>query len=396
MTDIRVTQGAAQVLHSTATVVGPDIRVTQGAIQVLHNDTTAPTPPYSEDSGSVRVTQSAMLALGEFTADARITQSAMLVMTEVTADARITQSPWLVLAEFDADIRITQSAILVVADQVPCVTKWTKCWKITRVDGQVFAFTSLDRNLTFLGITYKSCSSLSGTATQSSSAQGSVGNQDITGLISDDSITETDLYGGVFDGATIELWLVPWENAGGETPRRLLAGKLGNVEQGLVSFQAEIVSPGSDMQQRPLLDTFTPGCRFKLGDERCKVDLDALEVSGTVTGLAIPTGPNSATRRIFTDSSRSEATGYFDFGELTWTSGNNIGLSSEIKSFDGSTFVLWDPMISSIEIGDTYDVKPGCDLSEDDCKNKFDNFDNNGAFPDVPGEDQIFQTPDTH
>lgn len=359
---------------------------------VATNGETALGPP--EAASDVRDTQSAFLVMSEGTPDTRSTQSSFLVLFEDAPDTRATQSPLLVLAQFLADTRSTQTIALAVADVVDCLTKWAQTWTITRTDGQVFAFTSLDRDLTFRGVVHHACDSLAATATEMSSALGSTGSMELQGLISDSSIKDTDLFNGVFDGAFVEIWSVPWENTGGEIPFRLLAGTLGDVTQGTVGFTAEIISPSATLQQKPLLDTYAPGCPYKLGDERCGFDLDTLEVAGAATSLPSVTAPNSGARRVFTDSSRAEADGFYEFGELTWTSGDNVGVSSDIKDFSGGTFTLWTAALNNVQIGDAYTAKPGCDKTVATCKTKFDIFVNYGGFPDVPGQDRILSTPD--
>lgn len=293
-----------------------------------------------------------------------------------------------------ADAKVTQISIIALTDQVNCITKWAQCWTITRTDGEVFAFTSLDTNLTFRGVVHKACDSLSATATEMATELGSVGNMELSGIISDSSIKDEDLYAGKFDGAEIEIWMVPWENAGGEIPFRLLAGTLGDVKQGIQRFNAEIVTPGATMQQRPLLEVVTPTCRYDLGDTRCTIDLDALTVNGAVTSLTIPTTANSAARRIFVDTNRTEDSGYFELGEVEWLTGDNAGVISEVKDFTGTTFTLWDSLLNPIQPGDTYQARPGCDKLKTTCINKFDNLINFGGFDFVPGEDKMLDSPE--
>ena len=388
--DLRVTQGAGQILLTGPT---PDLRVTQGAVQVLHGYTPV---PVIEVAGSVRDTQVAALVLSQSDTDARVTQSVALVMYEVTTGvaARVTQSLALVMGEFQADIRITQSPVLVLADHVYTLTKWAQIWTITRTDGAIYRFTSLDRDLTFQGLTYQACDSMSPTASEMATQLGAIGNMELTGLISDTSITDEDLANGLFNGATVEVWKVPWENQGGEIPFRLLAGTLGDVRLGAVAFTAEVITPGATIQQRPLLDEYTPGCPYELGDARCAFDLPSLQVSGTVDAVFNIIAPNSQRRRKFTDSSRAEAAQYFDFGEITWTSGANSGITSDVKSFAAGVFVLWELLPNDIALGDTYTALPGCDKSTTTCTDTFDNFVNFGGFPDVPGSDRMIYAPD--
>ena len=85
-----------------------------------------------------------------------------------------------------------------------------------------FRFTSLDQDFHLGAYVYKSCGGLFPSASEESSAIGTVSNMELSGILADDAITEADLYGGLFDDAFVEVWLVPYQ--GTETPRRLAAG----------------------------------------------------------------------------------------------------------------------------------------------------------------------------
>jgi len=351
-------------------------------------------------SAEARMTQAAMLVLDAPESDARMTQLAMLVLSllpDAADGVRMTQATMLALAEFEAGVRMTQACALVLADQVNCLTRWAQTWTITRTDGQVFAFTSLDRPLTFRGIEHLPCNSMLASAVELSTVVGATGNMELNGILSDSGVSEADLYNGLFDGASIEVWMVPWDNSGGEIPFRLMGGVVGTNGHGETSFNQEILTPGAQLAQRALLETYTPGCRYGFGnsvDPRCPVDLVALTVSGSVTGTAIPNASTTATRRIFTDSTRAEADGFFNLGRLTWTGGPNAGAVSEIKDFTGGQFILWEALLSPIAIGDTYDATPGCDKSSADHLLFNPDMVDFGGFPMVPGSDSILQSPD--
>jgi uncharacterized phage protein (TIGR02218 family) len=201
------------------------------------------------------------------------------------------------------------------------------------------------------------------------------------------------LYAGIFDQALVEVWMVPWDATAGE-PFRLTAGVCGDLSQGDEGFRIDVQTPAGRLQQQSLLDVYTPGCRWSLGDTRCGVDLGALEVAGTVTAVASQHAATRAQYRQFADSSRAEAAGWFDLGTLEWTSGANAGHIAEIRQFTaGGGFVLWRPMPHPLQVGDEYSAWPGCDKTPDTCKNKFSNYRRYGAYPDLPGNDAILQTP---
>lgn len=352
-------------------------------------------------SAEARVTQQATLALSVADSDVRVTQAAVLVlsfMPDAADEIRVTQAAVLAMAEYEAGLRISQAAVLVLADQVNCMTRWAQTWTITRADGEVFAFTSLDRPLTFRGVVHEPCNSLMASAVELSTIVGVTGSMELRGILADGGVSEVDLYNGLFDGARIEVWMVPWDNAGGEIPFRLMAGVTGSSGHGDTDFSQEILTPSAQLGQRALLETFTPACRYEFGnsvDPRCPVDLAALTVTGSATGLAIPNASTNATRRIFTDSTRAEADGFFNLGSLTWTSGLNIGATSEVKDFTGGQFILWEALLYPIALTDAYSLTPSCDKSPAGHLQFNPDMVDFGGFPDVPGGDALVATPDS-
>lgn len=345
------------------------------------------------------VTQSTLLVLDTGDPDLRTTQSSLLVLGEnvVTVPMRITQSVNLVLTEFITDLNVTQSAVLVLADHVPCLTKWAQCWIITRTDGVVYGFTTLDVPVLCRGVMCYPCDSLMATAAEHSTMLGTAGDMEATGIISDSGISAEDIQAGLFDRATIEVWNQPWDNVNDEIPFRIAAGTLGSVTFGLNQYTFQVRTDAAKLKQTALLETYTPGCRYQFGnqrDSRCPVDLTTITVSGAVDATVVANSSTMSTRRAFIDSTRAEAPGFFNFGRLTWLTGDNAGYSSEVKSSDGSTIVLWDTMPNIIQIGDTYDIHPGCDKTKNGHLLYNADMVDFGGFPDVPGQDSINQTPD--
>jgi uncharacterized phage protein (TIGR02218 family) len=363
-----------------------EARQTQDTLLVLESGDT-----------STRDTQLAALVLGIATPTIRETQFAALVMIAPSPPIRETQFAALPLVEFHANTPVTQMAALVLAEHIPCTTQWAQTWTITRTDGHVFAYTSLDRPLTFRGVVHSPCNSLSATATEQSTTIGASGNMELLGIISDVGISEQDLYNGLFDFARFEVWMVPWLNTTGETPFRLMAGTTGTMTHGVEGFKFEVLTGSANLRQKALLEVFTPSCRYGFGsihDARCPVNLAAITVAGSATSTAVPAASNQATRRIVIDATRAEAAGHFDLGILTWTTGPNAGASSEIKRFESGTFVLWSPLLFPIGVGDTYTATPGCNKSPADHMRFNADMVDYGGFPDVPGSDSINQFPD--
>lgn len=269
---------------------------------------------------------------------------------------------------------------------VPCGTRWAQIWTIERNDGAVYQFTSLDHDLDYRGQTYLACNSLVPSASQAVSEVDANGTMDLSGAIGPDGITEHDLYAGLFDGAKVEAWLVPWQGTG---PRRmLLEGSFGAIEQTPTGFKIEVEGDGAKLMQTPLVRTLQPGCRWKFGDpSTCGFDLASVTVTGTVD--------SGQGQRAFTDAARSETAGYFARGVVTFTSGQNSGVSAEIKEhLSGGVFELWPRLPYAVAAGDTYSMSPGCTNLQDSANGTngctaWDNFVNYGGEPSVPTKDKL-------
>lgn len=331
-----------------------------------------------------RVTQAPVLGVVRTSADSRVFQAPVLAVYKVGSPSRVTQAPVLSVYRVVAPLRITQSPVMVVYKGGGCTTRLCQIWTITRTDGEVFRFTSLDRDFEFGGDTYQACDSLVPSASEAVSEVDAAGSMNLSGAVGPGGITLKDLYGGLFDGAIVEAWLVPW--AGADSPRMLLRGTFGPVELGETGYSVDLLGGGAKLQQTPLIRLVQPGCRWQFGDGFCQKDLGPLTVTGTVdSGVGL---------REFTDAARGEAAGYFTRGRVTFTTGDNAGVSAEIKNHaTGGVFELWPRPPYGISAGDQYSMTPGCtNLHEasggtNGCT-AWDNVLRYGGFPKVPGGDK--------
>lgn len=288
---------------------------------------------------------------------------------------------------------------------VPCVTSWTQCWRIERKDGVVLRFTALDRNLTFNGEEYESCGSLSPSAAESSTSVGSIQNVEAQGIITSDLITEADLYGGKYDDAFVDVWIVPWavdalgvvSQSDEESPRRLASGWIGTVTHDDNQHKAEVLGGGARLSQQAILETYTPSCRWKIfGGTECTVDIDQFKRDCAVI---IATNRAVITADIGAESGSSgvdDGGVQWENGKAIWRTGRNAGEICEVKTvdFDSGEVVFWALPPYLPEAGDEFDLFPGCDRLAATCKDVYNNYLNFGGFPDVPGDDSIREAPD--
>lgn len=100
---------------------------------------------------------------------------------------------------------------------------------------------------------------------------------------------------------------------------------------------------------------FQTGCNWSVYDVNCGVSPASFQVAGTVSA--------GATQTSLPTSLSSAVTGYFDQGEIRFTSGNLSGLSFTVKQNVTSVVSLVTPTPVAPVAGDTFVILPGCDLT---------------------------------
>ena len=260
------------------------------------------------------------------------------------------------------------------------------CWRLTRADGVVFGFTDHDQPLAFDGTTFEPESGFTATEIRHGSEM-AVDAQEAEGVLSSERITEADILDGRWDGAAVEVWRVNWQDTGQRVMFR--RGSIGEIRRGRLAFVAEMVSLAHLLGQA-VGRTFQPKCDANLGDARCKIDLDdpAFSTSGAV--LAVQRA------RAFTASGPDAfALGWFTGGTLEWQSGANAGRTVEVLRHDDlsgeARITLLHEPIYSIEDGDTFVIRAGCDKRIETCESRFANVANFRGFPYIPGQDAVIR-----
>jgi uncharacterized phage protein (TIGR02218 family) len=255
------------------------------------------------------------------------------------------------------------------------------CWKVTRTDGEVFGFTSIDRPLEIDGVTYEAATGVTPSAIQSR-ADLAVPNLELAGALDSDTITEADLVAGVWDNAVVEIFEVNYADLT-QGAMLLSLGSIGNVSATRSAYSAEQRGLAQALQQ-PVGFVTTPHCLNQLGDARCQFDVEVTRLAGTVSAV-------TGTKGFTADDVADADADYFGGGEVTWTSGDNAGLRIEVLTHAaGGIFDLVLPMPRAIQEGDTFTVIAGCRKRRtEDCFEKFANVVNFLGFPDLPGNSRV-------
>ena len=261
------------------------------------------------------------------------------------------------------------------------VTTLATCWSITRKDGFTLYFTDHDKDIIVDGHRYEAADSMNPSAV-SSQAGLAVDNLEFEGVLSAAAITEADILAGKYDHAEITVFMVNYADPAMGT-LHLKTGWLGEVTLQGGQFIAEMRGLSSRLQQL-IGEVYTSACRAQLGDARCGVNLAGYTFTGTVTAIE---GSYA-----FSDSTKTQGSGYFSGGKVTFTSGANAGISMEVRDFSAGRFGLFLPMPAAITVGDSFTAVAGCDKQFDSCKAKFNNAVNFRGEPHVPGTDKILET----
>jgi hypothetical protein len=310
----------------------------------------------------------------------------------------------------------------------------------------VLGFTNYTKPITFEGVTYSATSGHTPTALETNASL-SVDGLDVETIRNINALTGPDILNGKWDFADMRLFLVnPNDTAAGDL--KLRRGTVGKISLTRQSITSEIRGMLEGLTKQ-LLELYSPGCRVDLGSTRCGIALDpptwaastvyavrevfdakvgsvvkptsengrhfVCTVAGTshtseptwdttignstvetggVTWVAIQaltvtgsiTAISTAVKRVFRDSTRTEADTFFTGGLVTFTSGLNIGRSMEVKKYTLSTgeFELVLPLAFDLAVSDAYTVQAGCfKRIVEDCNTKFNNSHNYQGEPYV-------------
>lgn len=260
------------------------------------------------------------------------------------------------------------------------------CWRLHRKDGFIIRVTDRDKVITFDSEEYSPIGGFNASANQ---RQGGLKDRsrDLVGVIESDAITIDDLRSGRYEETTVDEYLVSVEN----DPADLIIHNRYWIKD--VTFSDESWQ-GTATGTPSWLSTevgayYTRTCRVKrLGDPFCGVDVAALRVTGTVATVV-------NVRQKFT-SDLTDVDGYFTKGYIKFTTGLNAGIESEVKTYtaSGGTVELWLQLPFNIQVGDAFEVDPGCDRLKSTCISKFNNIVNFQGEPFIPGPDKAYETPD--
>ncbi|WP_181708737.1 DUF2163 domain-containing protein [Chthonobacter rhizosphaerae] len=259
-------------------------------------------------------------------------------------------------------------------------TTLAHAWILRRTDGAVLGFTDHDRTLTVAGVP---CEPAAGFDRSAATAHAgfAVGDEEVSGALTSDRITDRDLAAGLYDGARVEVHLLDWRNPA--TAVLVRAGTIGDVVRADGAFRAEVRGPAHALEQ-PSGRLFGRTCDAELGDARCGVALGPWRSAAVV---AEADGPG----RIRVSGVDGLPAGRFGGGSVRVTAGPLAGWRTTVAAHDagdaGVWLALWPALPAVPAAGTALELTAGCDKHFSTCRDRFGNGANFRGFPHMPGND---------
>ncbi len=262
--------------------------------------------------------------------------------------------------------------------------------KLTRRDG-VALYVALDHDepIPYDGHVYHPIYGLIPTEIATSSAL-DVDNLEAKGALLALGVDESSIAAGLWNLCDVRLMRINWRDTsmGVEKCKR---GYFGQISQdiGENTFNAEVRGITQKLQS-VFGSLLSPLCDADFGDARCQKVL--VEGTHLFTAKAI-TSIVTDQRQFICSSLAGVTAGEFVSGKVTWTAGDNAGLSKEIKGHTaGGNIELTEPMPYAFAIGDVGTFTVGCRKNAvPDCTVRFDNYPNFKGFDKAPGTDQLYR-----
>lgn len=163
----------------------------------------------------------------------------------------------------------------------------------------------------------------------------------------------------------------------------LFTGYVSTIDKiGRTSVELKVRSPLGLLDIDMPRNNYQSGCQWVLFSPGCTKIRSSYTVTGSISALVGDYG-------ITVTGGVSPAIGadgdeYFALGRIHFTSGNRQGLQLTIRGNSSNDIYFMYPPITGLQIGDTFEMWPGCSKRYDTCQRKFDNQQNYRGFDKVP------------
>jgi len=263
------------------------------------------------------------------------------------------------------------------SNELEGVATW---WSIKRRDGVALGFTSHDQNLGFGGMIYRAAPGMIPSAIRRTASleRDAV---EVEGVLSHDSISQTDLEAGRFAEARVAIGLVDWETLDHTT---LFHGSLGSVSQEDGTFAAELQSAKASLEV-DLVPRTSPTCRAIFCDEQC--GLNAVRFTHLCAVASVDLEQNSVAFL------NAPGAANMRDGQVKWIDGPLAGVTMQVIDATADGVVLDRSLSDQMIAGQFAYLREGCDHTITTCNARFGNAVNFRGEPHLPGNDLLARYP---
>jgi len=257
---------------------------------------------------------------------------------------------------------------------------------LTRVetkDGTVYGFTDLDEDIVYDDgdgpVTYLADNGFTPSRLEAS-ADLSVDNAELDGVISAAGITTQMVKAGFFDYAKVRVYRINYFSTS-DGHEIVAVGTAGETKFNSTGWKTEFRSLSQQLKQ-PISRLYSITCRARFGSQPIGTgpnsDGPVFEEKYpcgkefTWTGAVTVTSVTSGT--VFAANTMTETDGFYDLGVVEWLTGDNAGAQMEVNTFGNNSNVdgeiaLALPLAYQITVGDTFRIRKDCSKEWDDALN---------------------------
>lgn len=269
-------------------------------------------------------------------------------------------------------------------------------WLVKRKDGTVLAFTDWPENVTAISYTFQSASGISRSAIEQR-ADLAAPNMNVTGIVTTGFITDEDIRNGLYNSATVQVWMAVPGDANFATYGRIpLPGAyIGEIKIQDGVYVLELRGWSYQLQQS-YVELFTPTCCADFCDSRCKLTAANYTMTGTVAAVQSALTSFYVTPGTF--GADCNINSNWTFGVLTFTGGVNTNYKVEVAAssvvsggtYNGDLSVsLYLGTPKTISVGDTVSILCGCNKTINTCLS-YNNVVNFRGTPFIPGMNFLY------
>lgn len=257
-------------------------------------------------------------------------------------------------------------------------TYLVRVWRLELANGDLFYFTDSNVNIAYDGNLYLADPGIRVSAVQAT-VDGQGDNAQIEVRASAEFLNQRQIRSGLLDLASFELEYVDWRDPDNYGPVPIFSGSVIDVsfnDKGKAAIQLD--GNGGNGFINRIGDVYSRLCRAQLGDEQCKVDLEALKSEILITTVSAD-GYSFTSNQLIAFAND----GYLEFGKIRFITGDNTSYSYEVAKFVSSTgtVTLANTPRAPLVPGDALHIYPGCDKQMATCRDRFSNLPNHRAEP---------------